>query len=401
MAHETPQSVIGISLGAAQRHLFARIHNQFTYGLRCGGTPMWFGAPGIGKSALIVDTFVAACRAVNPDPALRILCHTVTLADREVTDVRGIAIPNRNPETQMFDRVTYTRSGCLPSPEDELSYDFILLFIDEVPAATLDHAKVIAATVYDYKAGDTVLDPGKYFVACAGNDVRHRAGAIRLPSHFINRVAAMFIEADVRPFLKWALTPAANIPPIARAYVQQFPSLFTDAVIPDEPNVPFVTVRSFTQGVQDLMATFGDPTRPASDPDAIAGAFGDDSRADATAILAAYIGGGNAVQFMNYAKMADQLTPLDAIVADPSKAPVPEAPDAAFAQALYLVSWLDAKNVDALMIYLSRMRRDLRVPTAQSMLDKDKSAVARSKEFTKFALENGGLIQTTAAALHR
>ena len=97
------------SIGYAAEHLKKRMLHQFKTGERMGGTPLWLGAPGVGKSAMIAATAASVAETLGE----KVLFWTVSLADREVTDVRGAGIPIKAGDG-MLDLV-YSRSGILPS----------------------------------------------------------------------------------------------------------------------------------------------------------------------------------------------------------------------------------------------------------------------------------------------
>lgn len=392
-----------VSLDTARKHLFSRMAHQWTTHQRWGATPCWIGGPGLGKTSVMVDTarrvadHLTNRYSYDDEFEFPLLVKVVTLADREVTDIRGIAIPNKGA-SGMFDHIRYTRSGILPTEDEEARYRWIMIVLDEVPAATLDHIKTARAPVLDYVVGDTVLDPGRYFIGCTGNDPKHKSGAMRLPAHFVNAVAMLSVQPDVRPFLEWAAGDDACIPPIGRAFVESRASLFTDTTIPDAPNTPFATVRSFTLGLQDLMATYGETGVRASEPEAIDAAFHPENAPNATAILSSYVNDGVATEFMAFGKVRDKLTPLSEILDDPDHCRVPDDLSATFAQGSYLVSWVNRTNVSALIRFTNRLRRDLRVSVVAGMMKRDSAAVTSCAEFAHFARANAGLLQSTLAA---
>jgi hypothetical protein len=384
----------------AAENFRVRMHRQWASGQRLGGTPLWLGPPGSAKTALQQSI----ARDVGASLGAKVLVFTVTLADIEVVDVKGMALPAKNPETNQLDRIVYTRSGILPTPEQEEDYDFIFLQVDEVPAATLDHAKVINQLLLDYRLGSVHLPPSKYFVAATGNDVSHKSGAIRLPAHTINRVELTHIEPDARPWLVWAARDDSYVHPLARAFVEMRPMLFLADNIPAEPNKSFATLRSFTLGIEALMARYStqpyDKPMDRSDPSAITSAFDPENAPIATVLLSSYIGEGAAVEFMQFGRVREHLVPLKEILDDPEGARVPDDVGAGFAQASYLVAWTTPKNAEKLITYVLRMRRDMRMGTILAMQKKPdcRAAVVNCKAYVEFAVQNSGLVQTTIAA---
>lgn len=374
-----------VTIGAAAAHLKKRMLSQFKTGERNGGTPLWLGAPGIGKSAVIEAVTAEVGEALGE----RILFHTVTLADREVTDVRGAGIPMKTADGQLD--LVYSRSGILPTRAEVEEYDRIVIFIDEIPAATVDHMKTIAAPLNDYVVGNERLNPEFFFIVGAGNDTSHRSGAQRLPAHVLNRCCTLFVEGDFKAWIEWAY--AHGISPMATAFVEMKPSLLTNAEVPADPNTPFATFRSFTNMVRDLSVQFdGDFGAVASDP------------GTATIIAAGYTGVGVATEFISFCRVATQLTPLKEILDDPRNCRVPEQSGAAFAQASYLIEWTptgrtpkDVENIESILIFLGRLRADMLVGTVVRMTKKNQ-AVTRTATFGEIARANKGLIQQTMMA---
>lgn len=383
-----------ITLTHAIHHLQQRALRQWSSGKRLGGTIMWLGAPGLGKTKVQEFTL----REVAKQLGCSILVHTVTLADIEVVDVKGMALPAKNPETGSLDRIVYTRSGILPTPEQEAEFDLIFLQIDEVPASSLDHIKVLRQLILEYRLGSIFLDPAKYVVACTGNDVSHKSGAIRIPAHGVNALCMMHVEPDVKPWLEWSATDEAIVPPLARAFVEMRPTLFTENTIPSEPNHAFPTLRSFTLGMQDLLSTYSTlPYDKDPDPHAetsLNDVFVQHNAPVATTILSSYIGEGVATEFMAFGRVRELLVPLSEILADPDECRMPTDSAAAFAQASYVISWANDKNVSKLVRFVMRMRRDMRAATFFAIRRRVPSIVT-VKEFAQFARENAGLVQTT------
>lgn len=362
------ENILPITLGNALRTIDRWCVAQWATGERFAPTPMLMGPPGVGKTASLRSQF----KKIGKRLGLKVLVKTVIVSDREVTDIRGIGVPRRNAETGAFDRMDYTRSGVLAQTEELADYDKVVYIFDEVPAATLDHVKALAAVLLEYTVGETHLDPKDVYICATGNHTTHRSGALKLPAHVINRMALFHVEADVDAYLKFASSPDSGVPGIGAAFVHTRPTIFTEAEVPSAPNVPFPTFRSFTNGVRSLLTAFApaDKELDVTDPNVIEEAMSPDNIGLATTILAASVGASTAREFLQYARVRTKLTPLEVIMNDPKKAPLPGTADvsAMFAQSLYVASWCtDKKRAAAMLIYVGRMREDLRIPTVQRM----------------------------------
>jgi len=384
-----------VPMSFARSALKNQMLHQWRSGKRLGATPLWLGAPGMAKTAIAKDVAHEVAETLGHS----VLVITCFLVDREVPDLRGMALPAKNPDTGAYEYIAYTRAGVLPNPNIEDTYDHVMLLIDELPAASVDHIKSVASLFLDYVIGETQLDPGKYFVVGTGNRPQDRSGATRLPAHFINRVALLEIEPDVRPFLEWSTRKDAHVPMLARAFVESRPVLFTDAKVPDEANVPFTTLRSFSLGIQSVLLAFADWQRDldVNDPAVFDEAFSQEHVGEATALLGSTVGMTVAREFVTYAKVRHQLTPLSTIEADPDNAPLPVDPSALYAQCAYVIAWTTKKNCDKLIRFVARLRPDLRVPTVQAM-SKREPAVVRTPEYSEMLRSNIGLVQAVAAS---
>jgi hypothetical protein len=383
-------------IASTERQMLA----QFMTGQRVGGVHCALGAPGLGKTAMLCAMARRVAKRLNK----RILIHVITVVDREVTDLRGMALPVKGADGT-YDLI-YTRSAVLPSPEEEAEYDFVFLLLDEVPAATLDHIKSLNAIILDYQAGKTKLDPKKYFIAVTGNGTEHRSGASRLPAHGVNRLALFNIIPDTLLWLRdYAPDPANGISPIAARFVDERGSLFTDNGVPDTVNTPFPTLRSFTLGVQALFYYFAaDPTKVnPNDPAGFATILADRNRGLATTLLAGYVGAGMAREFIGYASVYGVLTRLETILANPETAPLPTEQSALHAQALFVVNWTstdttaDAKRDNAkLLAYAARLRGDLVAPTVVKMQRKA-PGVKQLPNYGPLMVKHIDLIEATTA----
>lgn len=365
----TSEEVISIPFGHAMDVIKNSARAQWITGERLANTPALIGPPGAGKTAALRQMGNDLGRELGAN----VLVLTKTLVDMEVTDIRGMALPTKDPTGKFWERLVYTRSALLPSPEVEAAHDHILLIVDELPAATLDHVKSVASLLLEYTVGEVALDPRKYFVVATGNGTQHRSGATKLPAHVVNRLSLMHVEADVTAWLKWAARPSSMVPPVAAAFVEQLPTRFTDATVPAASNTPFCTFRSFTNGVRGLLVAFGttDEQKGHIDTiDALDAALAPDNAAKATSLLAASIGRGVAHEFVQYARIRTKLTSKTDILADPLKAKLPDESDmsALYAQSLYCAAWTtERKTAEAMLAYVARFRGDLIVPTVERM----------------------------------
>ncbi len=144
---------------------------------------MLWGAPGIGKSALIRD-----------------LCSEhgwgfvdVRLAQRDPVDMRGLPVPQG-------ESVRWLLSSEWPRDRDSRG---IILF-DELTAA--DRTLQVAAYefILDRRLGDMYEVPRGWLVCGAGNRAEDSAVAVPLSSALANRFLHLNLTADVAQWTRWA-----------------------------------------------------------------------------------------------------------------------------------------------------------------------------------------------------
>ena len=236
---------------------------------------LW-GAPGVGKSSVVrqvvdaLDLHLIDVRAPLLDP----------------TDLRGLP---------------YLRDGVAawapPSflPSDPTSRG--VLFFDELNAAPpLVQASLYQLTL-DRRVGEYELPPGWRIVA-AGNRAEDAAVVFRMPSALANRFVHIDFEVDFNDWANWALR--AGIDP----RIQAFLALRRDLLI-DTRNMDrgFPTPRSWEMA-SDALMTFGGP-------------------ADALDVLIGIVGEGAALELIGFCSRTLSAERVDAIIADPGRAPLP------------------------------------------------------------------------------
>jgi hypothetical protein len=123
----------------------------------------------------------------------------------------------------------------------------------------------------------------------------------------------------------------------------------------------------------------------------------------ATTLMASIVGAGVAREFIGYARLYGVLTRLDQIEADPENAPIPTETSALFAQASYVVSWVDErrqegrKRNEALLTYAGRFRPDLLVPTIKRMTDRQRGLTSLP-QYGPLMMKHISLAEATVAA---
>ena len=176
-----------------------------------------WGAPGIGKSAL-VEQF--AREAGLP---------CVSLLGSQLAPEDIIGVPQIRCDVSQF----------LP-PKMIARPDPYVLFLDELNACTTDVQKAFYSLIYERRIGDYHLPDGSVVIG-AGNRSQDSAIVRMMSSALINRMFHVQLKPDVKQWLEWAW--ANELHPWVLEYIRQRPDhLFSE---PPKTEEPFSTPRSW------------------------------------------------------------------------------------------------------------------------------------------------------------
>lgn len=105
--------------------------------------------------------------------------------------------------------------------------------------------------------------------------------------------------------------------------------------------------------------------------------------------LSGAVGEGCAVEMAGFFKYWNQLPNLDALIADPDKADVPDEPAALYAVVTGLVEKAMASNIGRIFKYAKRLPKDFSILLGRDCIRKDKDKkIQNTKEFIKWACDN-------------
>lgn len=147
---------------------------------------MW-GAPGIGKSAL-VRRFAAA---------VGIEC--VSLLGSQLAPEDLLGIPKIDGECSRF----YPPASIVRSEP-------YVLFLDELNASSHEIQKAFYSLILEQRIGEYCLPKGTIVIG-AGNRARDAAIVKPMPSALINRLVHIHLRTDHRMWLEWAINEAVFI----------------------------------------------------------------------------------------------------------------------------------------------------------------------------------------------
>jgi hypothetical protein len=203
---------------------------------------MW-GAPGIGKSAL-VGRFAQA-----------VGMECVSLLGSQLAPEDLLGIPKIDGECSRF-----------YPPANIVRKQPFVLFLDELNASSHEIQKAFYSLILEQRVGEYKLPKGTVVIG-AGNRAKDAAIVKPMPSALINRLVHIHLRTDHRQWLSWAINEG-NIHPWVVEYIQLRPDHLWNE--PPKHEETFSTPRSWDM-LSDALHSFG---KNISDPMLEALAFG-------------------------------------------------------------------------------------------------------------------------------
>ena len=174
---------------------------------------MLWGAPGVGKSALVAQAG-RACGVPMID---------LRLSQLEPSDLRGMPY-------QKDGRVEWAIPAMLP---DVLRHGARgVLFLDEINAALPQVAAAAYQLILDRRLGDYRLPEG-WAILAAGNRLGDRGVTYAMPAPLANRFTHVELEPAIEDWLAWAAS--AGVDARVQGFLRQRPDLLM--VFPERANV--------------------------------------------------------------------------------------------------------------------------------------------------------------------
>jgi len=298
---------------------------------------MIWGPPGIGKSNI--------AKQVCDENGLQFI--DMRLVDRDPTDLRGIPFP-------VDGKTEYLQPSELPTEGEGV------LFLDEIVQAPMATMNVASQLILDRRIGDYVLPPG-WRVWAAGNEIGHRAGANKMPTHLENRFDHVYLEVHNPDWHEWAMEN--GIAPEVTAFLKFRPELLQnfDAQCKEHAQG---TPRSWERCSNFIKA---EPP-PEIEFESITGIVGE----------------GPATEFSSFLEMMRELTNPEDILRDPENAPTPTTSSAMYATMGAVAALATAKNSMAVFTYAKRLPNEYTVMLMREAEARD-PAISGTKAFRLFA----------------
>ena len=274
------------------------------------GRPLYlWGAPGSGKSAVVRQAATAL--------GFPLLDLRATLLDP--VDLRGLPKIAKG-------RAEWCPPAFLPRAGRGL------LFLDELAQAPPLVQAACLQLVLDRRLGEYELPEG-WSVIAASNRAEDRAGTHRMISPLLNRFVHLDLEVAADDWQEWAAK--AGVAAEVRAFLRFRPALLFQFDAAANPRA-FATPRSW-HFVSDLLA---------KTPDELLGR-----------VVAGCVGDGPAAEFAGFLRLYRELPDIEAALAHPETAPVPQQPAVLYALvgALVEVCRRDGAPLAAFVRYATRL----------------------------------------------
>jgi hypothetical protein len=278
---------------------------RITRALDPSNAVIWWGSPGIAKSASIIEEF-------SKDHRIR----EVLAGCLEPTDLSGIPFAAKDADSKEETHAKYLAPDwayeCSTIAPKEFQVPTILFFDDIVTA----HEQTQAAffrVIREKMVGNLTLRDNVRLIA-AGNNVDDKSAATDMPKALCNRFVHLYVRSDSEVWLKWARKNLLH--PSILAFISSQPNyldMFEEVISKGSGDHAFPTPRSWHILSNTLFNLEGD-SLDGNDSNKMATVFG---------IAAGVVGQGVASIFTTYLKSTKDLIPPQEIVKDPDNCRVP------------------------------------------------------------------------------
>jgi hypothetical protein len=295
--------------------------------------------------------------------------HTINLALSDGTDMRGLPHFVDSPVGRVTKWV---------KEEHFMSMKPIAVFVDETFQGDRGPLNTVAPLFLENRIDDITLHPGSWVVG-ATNRLEDRAGTTRPPSHLPNRVT-MLDGPDISTddFTAHLIGGGTKVEAMGE-YVEPLPT----------PTDRDIRVIQYLRMKKTALNDFNPDRLINATPRSwewVATFFNAMPEKLRHPIIAGRVGEGYATEVIEFARIANQLPPLESILMNPTKAPVPENMSALYMVSGMLAHSATANNFDSVATYADRMP-----PEFQAMMVKDAMTlhpeVTTTKAFAKWGVK--------------
>lgn len=308
------------------------------------------GPPGIGKSECIEQTAIKL--------GYKVIDFRASI--REPVDLRGIPVPDLKKGVTRW----------LPPdelPNAERDGEFGILKLDEINTATMAMQAACFGLVLERRIADYRLPSGWVPVA-AGNRLKDKAAAQRMPTALANRFAILQVSAETKTWVNWAVRN--NVHPYVIAFLRFRPELIHIMPI-NEDQKAFPTPRSWVSFSNVLKRI--DTNSPLI-----------------RQLACGLVGNAAALELTAFFSVIADIPSIDEVIDDPDGAKVPEDNKVAqlYALSTGLARMATRKNIEPIVRYVSRLPREFEVVAMTDAIRN--GTLSTTKALTNWAASNAG-----------
>ncbi len=284
-------------------------------------------------------------------------------AGREYVDVRALLLDPVDlrgiPWRDEAGRTRWAAPGFLPPSDDTGRW---LINLEELPSAVPMVQAALYQLVLDRKVGEYELPGGASLIAC-GNRESDRGVVHRMPTPLASRFVHLEIRVDAADWCAWGATN--DIAPEVLFFIQLRPELLHN-FDPQSKERAFACPRTWEFASNIVRRRNG--LDPASERALFRGAVGEAA----------------AVEFAAFLKVWRELPHPRAVINNPGNAEVPENASALIALCGSLYRLASDVNLDAIVTYATRLRREVGEFLVGSCIRRE-PALQRSPAFIRWA----------------
>jgi AAA domain (dynein-related subfamily) len=317
----------------------SQVSNALEYCLNARQPVTLWGEPGIGKSQIVQQT---ARR-------LSLACQDVRAVLLDPVDLRGLPHVNGDGRAHWAIPEFLPRDGAG------------VLFLDELNRAPQLVQNACFQLVLDRKLGEYTL-PDQWRVIAACNRESDGGGVTRMSSALSNRFTHINVIPDLDDWCKWAV--GAGVEPVVIAFLRWKPELLHKF---DRNTRAFPSPRSwsFVSGITSQ--------KP--------------NTAIELALVAGSVGHAAATEYMAFLRLYRSLPSIDAIMLNPTGAPVPTEASTLYAVSSALARRAEAANLGRVIQYLDRLPVEFNVMAIRDAVTRNVQLTIEP-DFTKWAVKH-------------
>jgi hypothetical protein len=337
--------------------------------------------PGQGKSQEVETVWPELITKATGKKTICVTVHGTTL---EAVDIRGFPVPVKREGMNPVTKFASSPVGDIVDTHMAAEgAEQVIVFIDEFAQAEHIVAKAMAPLILDHRVGDDFLPEGTW-VVLASNRAKDRAGANKMLTHVINRVATFDLESDLAGAMNFVSNTGRH--PMHAAFINARPGVvFTDEI--PKGDRPFPSPRSVTFAFDYMSMVSGKDDagnwnmQLADDP-------------FTQQVVAGFVGEGASAEMFAFIKVASELPEIEDILDDPAGAKMPSDKrlDAQYAAASLLVHHADAEKIEPLWTYAQRLSKEFQVSIARQLVEKSGGILLNSPALNKWLVSNRALV---------